>query len=211
MNKGRFQYTPSSTTQQKLSFKPVSQNKTTFPLVVISGGQTGADKAGLIAAKNVGVRTGGTAPKGYRTEDGSDYELRDLYYLKEGPPGYPTRTMMNVDNSDGTIAIRLHPGSGTDKTIGYAHIGKWVFGSERGKTKLNGYKPILVIGHNITDQKEVEEAVSLMVSFIIDNNIRTVNIAGHRETTAGMDNFQETLIPIFEAVFQKVVSIRQTD
>lgn len=30
--------------------------------------------------------------------------------------------LQNVDNADATIAIRLHPGNGTDKTIGYAQV-----------------------------------------------------------------------------------------
>lgn len=36
-------------------------------LKVISGGQLGADQAGLAAAKAVGIRTGGFAPKNYKT------------------------------------------------------------------------------------------------------------------------------------------------
>jgi len=38
--------------------------------MVISGGQTGADRGGLIAAKELGIPTGGTAPLGYKTEAG---------------------------------------------------------------------------------------------------------------------------------------------
>ena len=37
---------------------------------IISGGQTGADKGGLIAAKKANIKTGGIAPKGFMTEAG---------------------------------------------------------------------------------------------------------------------------------------------
>lgn len=71
---------------------------------IISGGQVGADIAGLRAAKKNGVKTGGWAPRTYRTLVGSDYELRDIYGLSEHSlPEYPPRTYMNVLESDGTV------------------------------------------------------------------------------------------------------------
>ena len=42
---------------------------------IISGGQSGADLAGLKAAIKLGIETGGFIPKNYRTENGSDYTL----------------------------------------------------------------------------------------------------------------------------------------
>jgi hypothetical protein len=39
---------------------------------VISGGQTGADLTGLEEAHKRGIPTGGTVPKGCRTESGSN-------------------------------------------------------------------------------------------------------------------------------------------
>lgn len=79
---------------------------------VISGGQTGADKAGLVCAKRIGLETGGTAPKGYRTNKGPDYELRDIYGLVEDESSaYPPRTIKNVRNSDATLWFgRKSPG-----------------------------------------------------------------------------------------------------
>lgn len=75
---------------------------------VISGGQTGADRAGLDAAKRLGIPTGGTAPKDYYTTDGPAPELQG-YGLVEldlaGADGYRKRTKMNVDESTLTIAI----------------------------------------------------------------------------------------------------------
>lgn len=71
---------------------------------IISGGQIGADIAGLRAAKKAGVKTGGWAPRTYRTLAGSNYELRDVYGLDEhSEPEYPPRTYLNVLESDGTV------------------------------------------------------------------------------------------------------------
>lgn len=71
---------------------------------VISGGQTGADQAGLVAAVKLGLETGGTAPKGYRTEDGSEAEVLSALGLIESPvEAYKHRTIENVRNSDATV------------------------------------------------------------------------------------------------------------
>jgi hypothetical protein len=42
---------------------------------VISGGQTGADQGGLVAARTLKIETGGTAAKGWLTEDGPKRKL----------------------------------------------------------------------------------------------------------------------------------------
>lgn len=65
----------------------------------------------------------------------------------------------NVDNADGTLAIRLHESSGTDNTIGYAQNKKWGYG-RRGQTQeTGGYKPVLVI-HSL-DTSQLENNVRL--------------------------------------------------
>ena len=71
---------------------------------IISGGQTGVDQAALRAAKALGIKTGGWAPKGWVTEVGPAPWLADEFGLKECPdPGYPARTAMNARNSDVTV------------------------------------------------------------------------------------------------------------
>lgn len=76
-------------------------------LTVISGGQTGVDQAVLAVAYDLGFPTGGTAPLGYKTDEGPMPELlRDKYHLKESwSPGYRIRTMDNVLNSDLTLWV----------------------------------------------------------------------------------------------------------
>lgn len=75
---------------------------------VISGGQTGADQAGLSVAKLFRIETGGYAPKGWMTKNGSDPTLRTKYNLRESTGGYSQRTYLNVMMADGTIRLALN-------------------------------------------------------------------------------------------------------
>jgi len=70
---------------------------------IISGGQTGADKEALIQAKNIGLETGGTAPKGYRTEIGVDPTLKDFGLVESPYYDYAPRTKQNVADGEATI------------------------------------------------------------------------------------------------------------
>ena len=73
---------------------------------VISGGQTGADQAGLAAAKKLGISTGGYMPKGWRTERGPRPDFAAEYGLQEAATAaYPDRTEQNVIFSDGTVVF----------------------------------------------------------------------------------------------------------
>lgn len=68
-----------------------------------SGGQSGADRTSLEVARELDIKTGGTAPKGYRTEIGQDFSLKD-FGLKESPDwNYKSRTWDNVKDADVTI------------------------------------------------------------------------------------------------------------
>ena len=80
---------------------------------IISGGQTGADVAGLRFAHHGNIPTGGTAPKGYQTENGNmPTLLRDVYGLGE-QGNYRQRTILNIKNSCGTVIFcdKTSPGS----------------------------------------------------------------------------------------------------
>ena len=82
---------------------------------IISGGQTGADRAALDFALKFFKPHGGWIPKGRITEDGS---LPDKYQLQQMPTAsYPARTEQNVIDSDGTVIFsRGKPTGGTDYT-----------------------------------------------------------------------------------------------
>ena len=83
---------------------------------VISGGQTGADQAGLRAAKALGIKTGGWACHGFRTEAGQALWLATEYGLLEHPEyGYTPRTRDNVRDADATW-IFGRPSSGSNLT-----------------------------------------------------------------------------------------------
>lgn len=70
---------------------------------IISGGQTGVDRAALDSALEHDVPVGGWCPRGRRAEDGS---IPDRYSLKETPSdAYEQRTVWNVRDSDGTLII----------------------------------------------------------------------------------------------------------
>ncbi len=67
---------------------------------IISGGQTGVDRATLRAARACGFETGGWAPLGWVTEDGPADWLAE-YGLVECPePGYPARRRRNVQDAE---------------------------------------------------------------------------------------------------------------
>lgn len=72
---------------------------------VISGGQSGVDQVALKVARELGYQTGGTAPKGYRTDEGPRPDLGKLYGVREHKVSaeYPPRTRENVRLSDATV------------------------------------------------------------------------------------------------------------
>ncbi len=127
---------------------------------VVSGGQTGADQAGLRAAKAAGIETGGWAPKGWATEDGPASWLAE-YGLVECPTaGYPARTEANARDSDGTIWF------GRTTSPGY-------------HTTFNGCKrhgrPYFVVEAGVTTPSQVAGWINL-------HQIAVLNVAGNRES-----------------------------
>jgi hypothetical protein len=70
---------------------------------IVSGGQTGVDRAALDVALELGLPCGGWCPKGRRAEDGV---IPDSYPLEEASsPDYRVRTGLNVQDSDGTLIL----------------------------------------------------------------------------------------------------------
>jgi len=73
---------------------------------IISGGQTGADQGGLLAAQDLGIPTGGL-PQGWLTENGPQEALLRSFGLVEcTESGYSARTHKNVLHADGTLLGR---------------------------------------------------------------------------------------------------------
>src|SRR5262245_37269304 len=74
-----------------------------LPEGVVSGGQTGADQAGLIAARRFGIPTGGWMPKGFLTTTGPAPDLAREFGLREHSGGYADRTEANLRLPAGTL------------------------------------------------------------------------------------------------------------
>jgi predicted Rossmann fold nucleotide-binding protein DprA/Smf involved in DNA uptake len=126
---------------------------------IISGGQTGVDRAALDVALETGIPRGGWCPQGRKAEDG---RIPDHYPLQEASsPDYPLRTRLNVEDSDGTLVITLgSPKGGTALTLKLAK-------------KLG--KPFLLVDlAGRADPAEVRQ-------WIQKNQIRILNVAGPRE------------------------------
>lgn len=87
------------------------------PRIIISGGQSGSDKGGLLGARDVGIETGGCAPKGYRTENGPDPSLAEFGLEEHSSPGYEGRTKVNVVFADGTAIFGDVSSAGSRLTI----------------------------------------------------------------------------------------------
>ncbi len=130
-------------------------------LKIISGGQTGVDRAALDAALESGVSAGGWCPEGRQAEDGPIAEKYPLQELPDG--GYEERTLKNVQDSDATIIIYFKSISGgTKETLLYC---------------LNEKKPYLLIdGSGITE----DSASKRIKHFIDENQISLLNVAGPR-------------------------------
>jgi hypothetical protein len=128
---------------------------------IISGGQTGADRAALEVALKFKIPHGGWLPKGRKAEDGP---LAVIYRLKEMPTAsYPERTEQNVIDSDGTLIIaRGKLTGGTDYTR---------------QMTLKHKKQLLGIDLNLTGHFD---AASLIVSWIKLQRVQVLNVAGPR-------------------------------
>jgi hypothetical protein len=130
-------------------------------LKIISGGQTGVDRAALDAALMEGWEAGGWCPQGRLAEDG---RIPDRYPVCELPGGdYSARTMRNVLESDGTLIIYF----GTLR--GGTH-----FAAEQCKLER---KPLLVIDAETTEPSGAAEAAE---KFVRDHGIVILNVAGPR-------------------------------
>jgi hypothetical protein len=129
---------------------------------IVSGGQTGVDRAALDAAIRMGIPHGGWIPKGRLTEEGP---LPERYKLDELlTDSYPERTEKNVVDSDGTLIISNGvPQGGTDYTR---------------KMALRHCKQMLHI--DLSLHPNSLDAASLVSSWLQMNKIETLNVAGPR-------------------------------
>lgn len=135
---------------------------------IISGAQTGADRAGLDAALALGLDVGGTVPKGRVTEDGhlTDEEMARYKLHESRFNGYPSRTRTNVQSSDGTVVFGVPTSAGSAKTIRLCD---------------DLAKPILVLDE-VTLSVMRHDAIKVFRSWAKANGVRVLNVAGNRES-----------------------------
>lgn len=128
---------------------------------IVSGGQTGADRAALDVALELGIAVGGWCPRGRKAEDG---EIAIRYRLRQTPSeSYSERTKWNVRDADGTLVFRNgKPGRGTLLTI---------------RTAEQLGKPCLVVP--LSDAPDPEA----IRTWLAEHRIRVLNVAGPREST----------------------------
>ena len=129
---------------------------------IISGGQTGVDRAALDAAIELGTRHAGFIPKGRLSEDGSIPLRYNIIELEN--EDYSDQTLKNVQYSNGTLI--LHKGEiagGTALTEEFCYLEK---------------KAVLII--NILDEITVIRVN--LDTWLETNTISILNIAGPRES-----------------------------
>lgn len=128
---------------------------------IISGGQTGVDRAALDVALELKIPCGGWCPKGRKAEDGA---LDPIYPLRETPSEeYSQRTEWNVRDSDGVLILSYGtPTGGTALAIEFSR---------------KHLKP-----HFIIDLKNKQDKRAFL-QWLKKNNIQILSIGGSREST----------------------------
>jgi hypothetical protein len=129
---------------------------------IVSGGQTGADRAALEFAIEHDIPHGGWCPRGRPAEDGA---IPPRFQLKETPSRkYAQRTEWNVRDSDATVVFSVAPtpAGGTALTLAVAR-------------RLG--KPLL---HLCRETASVAESAASLLALLEEHQVRRLNIAGPR-------------------------------
>lgn len=145
---------------------------------IVSGGQTGVDRAALDYAIAADIPHGGWCPLGRIAEDGI---IAAKYQLQETESSeYSVRTCRNVQDSDGTLIIVIgEPMGGTLLTIEYAK-------------KMQ--KPFYILNLSAGDGPQAVR------DWIIQNPIKVLNIAGPRASQA--ENIYTAAYKILHEIFE---------
>lgn len=157
-------------------------------LTIISGGQTGVDRAALDMALQQGITCGGWCPEGRVAEDGIIAEKYPLKALKGG--GYKARTKKNVHDADGTVIIYFgYLRSGTEQTLKFC--------LSEGKSYL------LIDG----DETKPEGAAFRINEFVQGLTGKTINFAGPRASDEEQAySYAATAVAIFIKLYSTPAS-----
>lgn len=139
-----------------------------MPAKLYSGGQTGADRAGLDYGIAQSIEIGGFCPKGRRAEDGpipAKYPLRET-----ATPHYDERTIKNVAFSSATVIFnrerRLSPGTALTLNAAKTH-----------------HKPVLLCTGLTFGEQALHEQSHLLLDWLVEQQPKILNVAGNREST----------------------------
>jgi len=129
---------------------------------IVSGGQTGADRAGLDVAIRWGFPHGGWCPKGRKADDGI---IGGQYQLIETPSAsYLQRTEWNVRDSDATVIFTISSqlSGGSKRTAEFAtkHRKPWINLAQRSAS--------------------YEDPALILQRFVEENSVQVLNVAGSR-------------------------------
>jgi len=188
---------------------------------VISGGQTGADQAALRCARDLGLKTGGTAPRDFRTSTGKSPTLKWLYSLEELdcpkdtplPAQYAQRSILNVRNSDGSFVFRITRSPGTDHTLAYCQSKNWgtpKLGLDNSIPPTSSYKPVFGVHKDLLAMGNKEwkgsslwkKEVARAKQFLREHNIHTLNVFGHRSRPDD-NRFEQRVYTFLKEVLDK--------
>jgi len=129
---------------------------------IVSGGQTGVDRAALDVAIYLGIRHGGWCPAGRLAEDG---RIPEVYLLTEtGSSDYAERTEKNVIDSDGTLIVYW----------------KWIRGGTRLTERFAAKHRRPCFSIDLSDSSDIGP----VQTWLACGGIRVLNIAGPRESNA---------------------------
>ncbi len=128
---------------------------------IVSGGQTGVDRAALDIAIELEIEHGGWCPRGRLAEDGpidAVYQLRETDEIE-----YSVRTQRNVIDSDGTLILyrqRLQRGTLLTNRLAQAHG-----------------KPLMRV--------RLDQPVDLasVQKWLLESQVQVLNVAGPRESS----------------------------
>jgi hypothetical protein len=148
---------------------------------VISGGQTGVDRAALEVALFFEIPHGGWCPKGRRAEDGPIPETFDL--IETASFNYAVRTEKNVVESDGTLILfREIITRGTGLTVKFA--------KRHNRPYLCVDLAKIPDGDEDINEEATEEASQEILDWLTRENINVLNVAGPRASTSPEINSQ---------------------
>lgn len=171
--------------------KRCHQQSVLLQKVVISGGQTGADRAGLEAPRDAGIETGGFAPQGFLTSNGTDATLESEFGLVAVQQ---TSSSLSVGQQQAAAQII--------RLVIVNQTKKWQSAPRSASSSsLTAYRQCLVIS-NLDD---VEGAVKMSLDFVSIHNPRVLNVCAHRnDETAGRFGFTSTVRTILTAAFKEI-------